>query len=65
MTVHLGAMVDAGNTDEEIFAWLKANYRIVVLTVEETLELNRRNRSNICPNRMDGIELWAPRLVAA
>ena len=65
MTIHLGQMVDAGNTDGEIFAWLKANYRVVVLTVEETLDLNRRNRSNICPNRMDGIEIWAPGLVAA
>ena len=66
MTIsNLGQMVDAGKTDEEIFAWLKANYRIVVLTVEETLELNCRNRSSICPNRMDGIEIWAPGLVAA
>lgn len=55
MTLRLGAMIDEGKTDTEILGWLKTNYRLVVLTNEETTELNRRNRSRICPNRMDGI----------
>ncbi|WP_394729095.1 hypothetical protein [Altererythrobacter sp. GH1-8] len=57
MTLTIGEMIDNGRTDEEIFVWLRANYRIVVLTAEETIELNRRNRSRICPDRLKGIEL--------
>ncbi|OBV11376.1 hypothetical protein [Erythrobacter dokdonensis] len=57
MTLHIGAMVDDGKNDEQIFDWIRTHYRVVVLTVQETLELNRRNRSRICPNRMDGIEM--------
>ena len=55
MTLRIGEMIDAGANDADIFDWLRANYRIVALTSAETTELNRRNRSRICPDRLDGI----------
>jgi len=49
------ATVDA--TDIEVAKYIKRKYRLMLLTPEETSKLNRRNRSRMEPNRLDGILL--------
>lgn len=45
-------IVGSGATDEEILSYIKNNYRLVLLTHQETAALNRLNRSNISPDRL-------------
>lgn len=57
MTIHIGQMVDAGATDEEILDWLTDNYRLVLLTREERRLVDSRNRSKLCSERLAGIAM--------
>ncbi len=57
MTLHLGSMVDAGASDDEILAWLADNYRLVLLTPDERRQVDSVNRSRICAERLAGIKM--------
>jgi hypothetical protein len=46
------ALVNAGATDDEITAFIKGNYRLVLLTRDETERINRLNRSRITDDRI-------------
>ncbi|MBX7492670.1 hypothetical protein K3163_05565 [Qipengyuania sp. 1NDW9] len=57
MTREIGALVDAGATDAEVLDWLSTNFRMVLLTPDERKAVDARNRSEICPDRLAGIDL--------
>jgi len=46
------ALVGEGATDNEVCAFIRANYRLVLLTKDETQRLNRLNRSRITKDRI-------------
>jgi hypothetical protein len=45
-------VLEGGASDEEFEEWIKANFRLVLLTPEETERLNRLNRSKMDPDRL-------------
>jgi hypothetical protein len=45
-------LVTSGTTDEEVLSFIQKNYRLVLLTPQETMALNRLNRSRITPDRL-------------
>ena len=53
-------LVKEGATDEDLIAFIKENYRLVLLTREETTLINRLNRSKISIDRIQdaGIALY-------
>lgn len=53
-------IVNAGASDEELIAFIRQHYRLVVLTAEETAALNRLNRSRMSDDRIAdaGITLY-------
>ncbi len=55
--------VDSGATDAELLAFIQENYRLVLLTEQETTNLNRLNRSRMTPDRLAdaGISIYAVR----
>jgi hypothetical protein len=63
-TVAFCNLVDQGAGDVELMDYIKRNFRIVLLDVEETRRLNLINRSRIVENRLDvaGIKLAASRM---
>ena len=56
------ALVNDGGSDEDLLAFIRENYRLVVLTADETVKLNRLNRSKITADRIAdaGVELHKP-----
>ena len=52
------AELSSGISDEEFSSYVKRNYRLVLLTIEETQRLNKINRSRMTANRLSeaGIE---------
>jgi hypothetical protein len=52
-------LVNDGATDDELLHFIQANYRLVLLTRDETAKINRLNRSRITVDRIAeaGIEL--------
>jgi hypothetical protein len=50
----VGDMIAAGASDAKVADHIRRNYRLAYLTTEETLKLNRQNRSRIDPHRLDG-----------
>jgi hypothetical protein len=42
-------------TDGQLEEFVKARYRLVLLTPDETLQLNKKNRSKMSPDRLAGI----------
>lgn len=54
------ALVNEGATDADLIAFIKANYRLVLLTQEETTRINRLNRSRLSDDRIAdaGIKLY-------
>jgi hypothetical protein len=46
------AEIDRGATDEELVAFVRGAYRLVLLTPEETKRLNLMNRSRLTPDRI-------------
>jgi hypothetical protein len=46
------SQIESGATNEEFAAFVKGNFRLVLLTREETLRLNRFNRSKMDPDRL-------------
>ena len=54
------ALVNEGATDADLIAFIKANYRLVLLTPEETTRINRLNRSRLSDDRIAdaGIKLY-------
>ncbi len=55
-------VVSDGATDEEVLRFIKENYRLVLLTEEETTKINQQNRSSITEDRIAdaGIGLHSP-----
>jgi len=55
-------LVKEGASDDDILHFIKKNYRLVLLTEDETKRLNRLNRSNITDDRIAdaGIVLYIP-----
>ncbi len=53
-------LIEHGSSDDDIVRFIDENYRLVLLTREETAALNRLNRSRITRDRLAeaGIELW-------
>jgi hypothetical protein len=53
-------LVGNGATNEQLLAFIKDRFRLVLLTKDETTALNRHNRSSITPNRIAdaGIKLY-------
>jgi hypothetical protein len=51
--------LDEGASDEQLEEFVRSHYRLVLLTPEETLHLNKHNRSRMVPDRLDlaGIKL--------
>jgi len=45
-------LVTSGTTDVEVISFIQKNYRLVLLTPQETMALNRLNRSRITPDRL-------------
>ncbi|MFY0750959.1 hypothetical protein [Pseudomonas sp. NFX5] len=45
-------IVGNGATNDEILSYIRKNYRLVLLTHQETAVLNKLNRSNISPDRL-------------
>lgn len=45
-------LISSGSTDDQITEFIKDNYRLVVLSKEETTRINRINRSRITPDRI-------------
>ena len=45
-------MVGDGGTDDDVIDFIKANYRLVLLTREETAKINRLNRSKMTADRI-------------
>lgn len=56
------ALVNDGGSDEDLLAFIRENYRLVVLTADETMKINRLNRSKITADRIAdaGIALHEP-----
>lgn len=56
-------IVNAGATDKEVLRFIKDNYRLVLLTEEETAKINRLNRSKITRDRIADaeIKLYSPK----
>lgn len=56
------ALVNDGGSDENLLAFIRENYRLVVLTANETMKINRLNRSKITADRIAdaGIALHKP-----
>lgn len=54
--------VNEGASDEELLRFIKAHYRLVLLTRDEMAALNRQNRSSMTRDRIAdaGIELYSP-----
>jgi hypothetical protein len=52
-------LIDDGATDDEVLRHIKENYRLVLLTKNETSKINRLNRSQITRDRIGdaGIQL--------
>ena len=46
------ALVNEGATDADLIVFIKANYRLVLLTQGETSEINRKNRSQVTDDRI-------------
>lgn len=55
LTVAAIGLIDEGASDIDLAAFLRKSYRLVLLTEEEMLALNRRNRSALDPNRISHI----------
>ena len=55
-------LVTSNITDEGIISFIQENYRLVLLTPQETTALNRVNRSRITPDRLTeaGILIFHP-----
>ena len=55
-------LVTSNITDEGIISFIQKNYRLVLLTPQETTALNRVNRSRITPDRLTeaGILIFHP-----
>ncbi len=55
-------IVDDGETDDDVIDFINANYRLVLLTKEETKKINKINRSKITADRIAdaGIALHDP-----
>lgn len=53
-------LLNDGATDEELLNFIKKNYRLVLLTSEETVNINRLNRSKITDDRIAdaGIQIF-------
>lgn len=53
-------LVNGGATDEDVLRFIKENYRLILLTKDETAAINRLNRSRITTDRIAdaGIELF-------
>lgn len=53
-------LIDDRMENTEIIAYVKNHYRLVVLTAEETVLINRQNRSEMTEDRIEdaGIELF-------
>jgi hypothetical protein len=47
--------IDAGVSDAEIAAFIREHFKLVLLTADEAMVLNRKNRSKIDPDRLAGI----------
>jgi hypothetical protein len=45
-------VVNAGASDEELVVFIRQHYRLVVLTADETIALNRLNRSRMTDDRI-------------
>jgi hypothetical protein len=45
-------VIEAGDSDDDLVAFIKNNYRLVLLTKEETAMINRLNRSKITDDRI-------------
>jgi hypothetical protein len=56
-------IVGDGATDDQILAFIRRQYRLVLLTQDETTALNRLNRSRITPDRLAdaGIQIFLVR----
>jgi hypothetical protein len=54
-------LVDRNATDDELVAFIKSHYQLVLLTSEETRRLNKQNRSKMAVDRLKdaGIQLAA------
>ena len=46
------AEIDKVKNDQEFMDYVKRNYRLVLLTAEETRRLNKMNRSQMTPDRL-------------
>ena len=46
-------MVEKGSTDSEVLDFIRVNFRLVLLTPDERRSLDRVNRSEMSPNRLD------------
>lgn len=44
--------IEAGDSDNDLIAYIKKNYRLVLLTKKETSKINKANRSEITPDRI-------------
>lgn len=57
------ARIDRGASDDELLAFIRATYRLVLLTPEETTMVNRLNRCRLTEDRIAeaGIRLARPR----
>jgi hypothetical protein len=53
------AVLDHGASDEELVRFVRTKYKLVLLTAEETLRLNKQNRSTMSEDRLHraGIKL--------
>ena len=53
-------MISNGATDPQVISFIEESYRLVLLTREETVRLNRQNRSQIAKDRLGdaGIEIY-------
>ena len=45
-------VIEAGGSDDDLIAFIKKNYRLVLLTKEETTIINKLNRSKITDDRI-------------
>jgi hypothetical protein len=52
LTKRVLALVDAGKNDEVLLRYIKRRYKMVLLTPEETLQLNKQNRSRMTSQRL-------------